>query len=173
MGAPRIKEHHSIEELSQVLRYERKTGLFFWTLIQKGISRNRPAGTLRPDGYVQITFEGITYFAHRMAWGFVRGDWPPPGVLIDHKKPPKNNNRFGNLQIADGSENTHHAHKLNKRNHSGYRGVSRRGKRYMAMIARDNRDYVLGCFDTAIEAAHAYDAKAKKLYGKFAALNFH
>lgn len=65
------------------------------------------------------------------------------------------------------------------RNKSGYKGVSEtvgaKGKtgKWRAAIAKDNIDYVLGRkFDTAEEAARAYDTKAKELFGEFACLNF-
>ncbi|MBN1508419.1 MAG: hypothetical protein JW955_16340 [Sedimentisphaerales bacterium] len=43
--------------------------------------------------------------------------------------------------------------------------------KYSAQIQRDGKITRLGTFDTAIEAARAYDAKALELFGQFARLN--
>jgi len=63
--------------------------------------------------------------------------------------------------------------RLPSKNTSGFRGVSRfsKGLRWRAAIGKRNKIY-LGCFRTAEEAARAYDAAARKLYGDAAAVNF-
>jgi hypothetical protein len=53
-------------------------------------------------------------------------------------------------------------------NKSGFKGVQQRGKRWRAAI----NGRFFGVFDTAEEAARAYDAKAIELHGEFARLNF-
>lgn len=56
---------------------------------------------------------------------------------------------------------------------SGYRGVNRSGRdRFNANVYKDTVRYYLGTFDTAIDAARAYDAKARELHGDYAILNF-
>lgn len=62
-------------------------------------------------------------------------------------------------------------------NKSGFKGVShapymKNGKVWRAAIAHKDKDYVLGYFYTKEEAARVYDAKATKLHGKHALLNF-
>jgi hypothetical protein len=52
---------------------------------------------------------------------------------------------------------------LIRSNKSGYRGVCKQHKKWKANIANNNEKYHLGSFDTAEEAAHAYDTKAKEL----------
>jgi hypothetical protein len=63
---------------------------------------------------------------------------------------------------------------LARSNTSGYRGVSwdKTNGRWEAKIGYQNKTYHLGRFDSAIEAARAYDAAAKELHGQFAHLNF-
>jgi len=46
---------------------------------------------------------------------------------------------------------------------SGYRGVTRRGTRWVAVISVDGKAVQLGTFDTAMEAARASDARAREL----------
>jgi len=58
-------------------------------------------------------------------------------------------------------------------NTSGYVGVTRNQHGgWNAQITVDKRNTYLGRFDTSEEAARAYDAKARELYGDTARLNF-
>ena len=58
---------------------------------------------------------------------------------------------------------------------SGFKGVSWNGgriNRWQARIARGGKRIFLGNFDTPEEAARAYDAAARELFGEHARLNF-
>lgn len=57
-------------------------------------------------------------------------------------------------------------------NTSGFRGVSRDGKRWQAYIGVGGKRIPLGRFNTANDAALAYDKAAKKFKGDAAILNF-
>ena len=50
--------------------------------------------------------------------------------------------------------------KLNPRNTSGYRGVAKKGNRFVAQITIDGRSQHIGMYGTAKEAADAYDQAA-------------
>ena len=61
------------------------------------------------------------------------------------------------------------------RSSSGFKGVSWAGgkiNRWQARIMREGKRVFLGNFDTPEEAARAYDAAARELFGEFARLNF-
>lgn len=45
-------------------------------------------------------------------------------------------------------------------------------KKWRARLTNNKRQISLGCFNTQIEAAMAYDIGAKKYHGEFAWLNF-
>ncbi len=49
---------------------------------------------------------------------------------------------------------------------TGFRGVTKDGKRFRAIIYHNNLKIALGRFETAEEAAHAYNLKAQELYGE-------
>ena len=55
---------------------------------------------------------------------------------------------------------------------SDFRGVSRRYGRWKARIKQNGHDIVIGDFDDEVEAARAYDRKARELHGERAMLNF-
>lgn len=55
---------------------------------------------------------------------------------------------------------------------SGYKGVYRYGKRWAAVLWIDGRQERLGAYDTAEEAARAYDAAAREKFGSAADVNF-
>jgi hypothetical protein len=55
-----------------------------------------------------------------------------------------------------------------RNNKLGLKGVSARGRAYQAKITARGRDYPLGSFDSAVEAAAAYRRAARRLHGAFA-----
>ena len=89
------------DQLKQLLSYDPATGIFTWQSRLKGLS----AGTLTSDGYVSICIAGKRYYAHRLAWFYMTGNWPTEE--IDHKDRVRNNNAWSNLRQASKSENKH------------------------------------------------------------------
>jgi hypothetical protein len=55
-----------------------------------------------------------------------------------------------------------------------YKGVAfcRKSGRWRASIRHKNRKYSLGRYSVEEDAARAYDARARELFGEFARLNF-
>jgi AP2 domain len=95
----------------------------------------------------------------------------PASPIIDHRDNNGLNNRRDNLRAATCGQNIANTN-AGRRAASGYRGVSRRGNRFIARITFNFKDIHLGSFDTAIDAAKAYDAAALRYFGEFARLNF-
>lgn len=97
------------------------------------------------------------------------------GVSVDHINRDKLDNRRVNLRVASMSQQMANT-KLNVRNTSGFRGVTknRKGSTWKATIGHKpakHRKLYLGNFTTAEDAARAYNRAAKKLFGDFAQLN--
>jgi len=98
----------------------------------------------------------------------------PKGVQIDHINGNGLDNRKANLRFCNNSQNL-----MNQRkritNKSGYKGVSLRAngkkKKWVAQIRINGNNKFIGHFETAAEAAIAYNNKAKELFGEFARLN--
>lgn len=104
-------------------------------------------------------------YMHRVILGV------PAGTLVDHKDGNGLNNTRSNLRVASGTQNQCNRDKQ-KDNTSGYKGVTRKDGRWAAQIKYKKTCYHLGAFDDPVDAAKAYDAKARELHGEFAKVNF-
>ncbi len=96
----------------------------------------------------------------------------PEGMETDHINSDKLDNRKINLRVATRSQNQHNRKKY-ANNKTGFKGVSVRpdtGK-FRAIISLAGRNRRLGQFETAEQAANAYDAAALKIHKDFARLN--
>jgi hypothetical protein len=95
---------------------------------------------------------------------------PPPEMLVDHEDGDSVNNRRYNLRVASKAQNSANTVTTSL---SGYRGVGKVKNRWRARAGTaEGGDIYLGYYDTAEEAAMAYDRKAIELHGPFAWLNF-
>jgi hypothetical protein len=149
-----------IAMMRQYLEYNPSSGQFVWVKNphrQKIVGK--VAGLLLHSGYVQISFQGKRYQAHRLAMAFLEGSFPPSG--IDHINGARNDNRATNLRHASAAENGQNM-KRSSKNTSGFVGVhwnNKHKKWYSRICANGNRAF-LGAFDSPIDAYKAYlDAK--------------
>jgi hypothetical protein len=96
----------------------------------------------------------------------------PDDMHVDHVNGNGLDNRRNNIRIASRAENMANR-KKHKNNTSGFMGVWQAASgRWRARLWHNNKRHNLGTYDTREEAAHAYDAMARKLHGEFATLNF-
>lgn len=137
----------------------------------KLISKHKWHIYLDKNSYYAVTHvykkrKQTTVSMHRLIMGF-------PKNMIDHKDGNGLNNQKSNLRECTNSQNIMNGKKrLN--NTSGYKGVMYRSDltyKFMAVIGFNNQHIYLGCFKTAVKAAHAYNSAALKYHGKFARLN--
>lgn len=97
----------------------------------------------------------------------------PKGMEVDHEDGDRLNNCRGNLRVATRKQNAANASRWRRPKHSRFKGVSRdRGGRWFAQIMKDGKNNHLGVFDSEEQAARAYDAAARELFGDFARTNF-
>lgn len=149
-----------------------KKGAGLKTLIDERDIKKIPnyAINLNGWGYPCITFreknKRITKSLHQIIMGEI-----PKGMVIDHIDGNPLNNQKSNLRICTPQQNQFNQRKT--RGVSKYKGVSwyKNYKKWMAKIKFNGRTYNLGYFNTEIQAAKAYDEKAKEIFGEFANLN--
>lgn len=94
-----------------------------------------------------------------------------PSEIIDHRDGDGLNNCRLNLRRATKLQNQTNS-KLRRDNSSGFKGVHSHKGRWRAKIQVIGITIHLGVFQTAEEAALAYDAAARIHFGEFGSLNF-
>lgn len=134
-------------------------------LIRKTLKGGRLAGTNNGKGYFSVKFKGFFYLLHKLIYCYHNDDWPD---VLDHIDRDKSNNKIENLRPANKSLNEGNTGRR-ENNTSGYKGVS------FHLKANKWRAYLqckhIGLFETAEEAAEAYNEQAIIAYGEFAYLN--
>lgn len=151
--------------LRSILSYEPETGQFFWRQSRRGRKAGAPVGTPKSaDGYLRIRVEGVRYYAHRLAWLYVYGEWP--NHFIDHINGGRADNRIANLRSATDSVNAQNRRSGRHNRSTGFLGVSfdSRGKKYRASITVGGKHRHLGTFATAVDAHAAYVAAKRVLH---------
>lgn len=120
---------------------------------------------INPNGriYVRSTRPRPQVYLHRLLTA------AQPGMDVDHANANALDNRRVNLRVATRTQNNANNR---RRNPSGFRGVTPRGERWIARVMTGGRPMHLGVYDSLHEAARAYDAAARELFGEFARLNF-
>lgn len=96
----------------------------------------------------------------------------PPEFHVDHINGDTLDNRRENLRLCTRSQNLMNRG-MPSSNTSGYKGVSRSKdcKKWRAQVKFEGATIYLGMFDTAKDAAVAYNETALKYHGSFAKLN--
>ena len=163
-----MKKNMNVEEIRNILFYNKETGEFRWRVSRGGMKAGSVAGHVAIANNGRKVIQIGTWLAHRLAW-FITYGVLPPGDL-DHKDGDSLNNRIKNLRPASMSQNLQNA-KRRIDNKSGYKGVSFdafTGK-WVARIRIPNGKYKnLGRFSNPKIAHAAYVAEAKNIFGEFA-----
>lgn len=106
---------------------------------------------------------------HRVIMGIEYGD----RRRVDHENGRTLDNRRSNLRFATGSQNA--ANRSSQSSSSSpYKGVTyfKANRKWGAVVIHQGKRHFLGLHDTPEQAAHAYDDKARELFGDFAYVNF-
>ena len=130
------------------------------------LSKYRWRITWANSGYVYSTMKGRQVLMHRLIMD------PPVGMVVDHVNGSRWDNRRCNLRVCTQAQNLCNRPGLSHT--SRFKGVYRnpRTGKWMATISINRRTIYIGTFSDEVQAAHAYDRKARELFGAFAYLNF-
>ena len=154
------------DELKALLDYDSETGVFTWKRIGKfHKQQGKEAGTLDIDGSIRIQLNGRRYLAHRLAWLYQYGCFPPN--LLDHKDCVRSNNAINNLRKATYYENALNQ-AVRKNNKLGLRGVVQiSNERFSTKATFQGKQTYLGTFNTPEEASLVYREFCSKNHGEF------
>ncbi len=111
---------------------------------------------------------GSTVYMHRVIVGASR-----PNDQVDHINHNGLDNRRDNLRLVTVQQNA--MNRVSRKGSSSqFKGVSwdSRERKWKAATNYQRRTRSLGYFTSEVEAANAYDAAARELYGEYAYLNF-
>lgn len=149
------------ERLKELLHYDEDSGVFTWIKCWNSKKNGTAAGG-KSLGYVSIMIDGEAYYAHRLAWFYMFGEWPH---VIDHINGDRADNRVCNLRVTDHKENGKNQ-LCSRTNATGYPGVRHNGRDrcFRARIVVEGKEVLIGLYKTAEEAFVAYMRRKKELY---------
>ena len=139
----------------------------------------------KKSGYATSTINGKSTQMHRFILNLepITYYYDNPN-FVDHKDRNKLNNQRKNLRLCTMSQNLGNQ-PPRKNCHSDYKGVrkevsQKKGLKgiqigwaaWIQCFGRGIGQTKIGIYDTEVDAAKAYDEKAKELFGEFAWLNF-
>ncbi len=149
--------------LKERLTYDPLTGIFRTRERVKQVPAGEIAGCYSSKGYRRIKIDDREYPAHRLAWLYVHGEFPPGD--IDHINRVRDDNRIANLRPATRQENGQNR-KCSANNTSGYLGVTwnRACSKWQASIRHAGKAIYLGLHPTPEQAAAAYASAKAQLH---------
>lgn len=161
------------EALRELLSYDPATGEWTWLVdLKTGRGAGRvhviagsKAGTLSSaKGYRKIGVNGKRYWAHRLAFLWMTGEWPL--LHVDHIDGNGGNDAWVNLRDVSQSVNMQNRRRACADSVSGILGVSfnTARKKWVAQIVTGGRNLGLGYFDTPDAASAAYIAAKRDLH---------
>lgn len=153
--------------LKSILHYSPRSGAWRWRVDMGNHWAGKIAGFVHNDGYYYIMIKRRRYAAHRLAWLYMKGVWPPSA--IDHIRSASFDCRWSKIRLASDSQNHANVGKY-KNNTSGFKGVCfyKKTGKWKAGIGVRGKSIHLGYFETAKEAHIAYLKAATKHFKEFA-----
>ena len=151
------------ERARELLDYNPLTGVFRWRVTSVNRQIGDIAGSVNIEGYREIGADNRLFRANRLAWLYVRGEWP--SGRLDHENRDRDDNRFANLREATAAQNAANRKALRA---DMPKGVFKKKNRYVAGIKIAGKRKHLGSFKSPEEAHAAYCVAANEAWGSFA-----
>lgn len=86
------------KELKKLIKYKPRTGKITWKVNRSGIKIGDEAGYIcNSTKYRKIQINKKLYYAHRLAWLYMKGYFPD--CQIDHKDRNRTNNKWTSLSM--------------------------------------------------------------------------
>jgi hypothetical protein len=155
------------ERLKELLSYDPLTGEWRWIIARgRKIKAGAVAGSNGKDGYRQISVDGRTYGAARLAFLYMIGKWPENEA--DHRDTNHTNDCWSNLRDATRSQNEMNK-PVSSRNKLGLKYISKapNGKYYVS-IGFNGDTIHLGTFEKLEIALEMRDLAMRDIQGEFA-----
>jgi len=139
------------EYVRELFDYCPESGVFTWKVNRRRARKGAVAGAINGDGYVVLSFDYLSYSAHRIAVLWMDGYLPE--TTVDHKNRIRHDNRWENLREA-----TMQCQNRNKNmsglSSSGIVGVcwAKGAEKWMAHIMVDGKGKTLGKSNDLAEA---------------------
>ena len=139
------------------------TSLVFDTRAGTITKDGKNATRINSKGYAMVQWEGRQQGAHRVLWEQHYGIKLSQDQQINHINFKRADNRICNLELVTLEQNTQWK-QLSPKNTTGYKGVywNKNQQKFHARINFRGCRYHLGFFETAEEAAQAYNRKAEE-----------
>ncbi len=153
------------EKLKSIFNYNPLNGSFTYIIRVSGKMPGTTINYYPKDRYKVIIIEKQKYYAHRLAWFYMTGEWPKK--WIDHKNGNKSDNRWANLRLASKTENG--CNRKISKNSSGIKGVSfcKRTGKWQAQIKFKKKSHHLGRFSKIEDAEKVVREMRIKLHKEF------
>lgn len=94
---------------------------------------------------------------------------PPDGMVVDHINGNPMDNRCSNLRVCTQAQNSLNNHGAKFNSKSGHKGVywHKAAQKWCAEVVYDGTRHYLGLYKNKLDAAEAYNNKAKELHSQF------
>lgn len=156
----------TVEQLRAELHYTPETGV--WTRLVARCNRVKIgdiAGCPDSYGYTRIRVFGDAYTSSRLAWFYMKGEWPP--CDLEHADDCPGHDWWSNLRLATREQNqmnrrARHDNRLGKKNISFRKDMNK----YRLRMSVDQKRVTVGHFDTWEEARVVYEERVK-IHGEF------
>ena len=156
------KQILTYEEAHRLFRYEPETG-YLYNRVTRWLAKTgcRAGSFNKHAGYIEVSVNGKSYWAHRVIWLMTHGEWPNQ---IDHINHKRHDNRLINLRAATAKTNRCNQ-SLRGNNTSGVCGVGKADGKWTAYITINGVPRYLGrhtdkfeaiCIRKSAEAKHGF-----------------